>query len=126
MKKYYVDLKGDWAIVFAYDIEMLDLDKIVDWLEELDADDEDIRKACETIMKWNTGFTYNNEKLRMSLVCIGRSTSVEEYMNTLSHEIDHVQEAVCSYYDIPLGTERAAYLQGDIMAGLIHEIRVNK
>lgn len=28
------------------------------------------------------------------------------------HEIDHVQRDVCEYYDVNLGSERAAWLQG--------------
>lgn len=126
MKRYYIDLNKQWAIIFAYDIELLDLDEVANWLEALGASDEDVRRASYTILCWNTGFTFTSGKQKMSVVCISRSSSVEEFMNTLSHELDHVQEAVCKYYDIELGTERAAYVQGDIMAQLVHAVRVNK
>lgn len=126
MKKYYIDLNKQWAIIFAYDIELLDLDEVGNWLEALGATDEDVRRASRTILCWNTGFTFTSDKQKMSVVCISRSSSVEEFMNTLSHELDHVQEAVCKYYGIELGTERAAYVQGDIMARLVHAVRVNK
>lgn len=122
MKRHYADIGGDWAIIFAYDIYMYDLDHIADWLESLGAGDDEIREACQTILKYNTGFTYSNNKLRMSLVCISRATTIEEWVNTLAHEIDHVQEAFCEYYDIPLGGEDAAYLQGDIAGSILHSI----
>lgn len=123
MKKYYIDLSGQWAIIFAYDIELLDLDDVGNWLKALGASDEDVRRASRTILCWNTGFTFSNDDLKMSVVCISRSSSVEEFMNTLSHELDHVQETVCSHYGIELGTETAAYVQGDIMARLVHAVR---
>lgn len=51
----------------------------------------------------------------MSVVCIGNATSLEQWWDTLSHEIDHLQDAIMQYYDVSSGTEEAAWLQGYIM-----------
>lgn len=121
MKKHYIELDG-WAIILAYNIDMYDTYIISDWMESLGADDDDIRNACRTILKYNTGFTFSSSGLKMSLVCIGKVTSVDEWVNTLAHEIDHVQEEYCKYYGIDLGTEEAAYLQGDIAGAIVRVI----
>lgn len=41
----------------------------------------------------------------------------------MSHEIDHLQEAVMEYYDVKPGTEDAAYLQGYIMRAIVKALR---
>lgn len=58
----------------------------------------------------------------MSVVCIGNATSLEQWWDTLSHEIDHLQDAIMQYYDVSSGTEEAAYLQGYIMRGIIRAL----
>lgn len=126
MKKHYIDIHGKWAIVLAYDIWPLDTYEITDWLERLGATDTEIHQACTTILNYNTGFSFTDSHQRMSLVCISKVTSIDEWVNTLAHEIDHVQEEYCDYYGIGLGTEKAAYVQGDIAGAIIKEIGVNK
>ena len=59
----------------------------------------------------------------MSVVCIGDATSLEQWWDTLSHEIDHLQDAVLQYYDVEPGTEDAAWLQGYIMRGIVKALR---
>lgn len=48
----------------------------------------------------------------MSIVCISKTTKVEEFVNTAIHEAKHVQSHICSYYNIDEGSEKAAYLIG--------------
>lgn len=125
MKKHYIDIDGKWAIVLAYDIWPLDTYEITDWLERLGATDDEIYKACKTILNYNTGFSFSDPYQKMSLICISKVTGVDEWVNTLAHEIDHVQEEYCEYYNIPLGTEAAAYVQGDMAGAIMREISSN-
>lgn len=112
MTKHYIDIGGKWAVIFAYGIDSSDLDEIADWLDALGGSYDDIERACRLIMKPNTGFTFSDPNLRMSVMCVGRATSRDEWFDTLVHEIDHVQDAFCGYYGISHGSEDAAYLQG--------------
>ena len=59
----------------------------------------------------------------MSVVCIGNATSLEQWWDTLSHEIDHLQDAIMQYYDVSSGTEDAAWLQGYIMRLIVKALR---
>ena len=67
----------------------------------------------------NSGFTYSNSDLRMSLVVVSDATDKSQWWDTLVHEVDHVQSAICDYYDVPLGSEAAAWTQGYIMRKII-------
>ena len=51
----------------------------------------------------------------MSVLVVGGATSMEQWWDTLDHEIDHLQDAILQYYDVEPGTEDAAWLQGYIM-----------
>lgn len=59
----------------------------------------------------------------MSVMCIGDATDEDQWWDTLSHEIDHLQDAVMQYYDVKPGTEDAAWLQGYIMRLIVKAMK---
>ena len=119
MEKRYIDIEGKWGVVFAYDIKEDDLDEIASWLEALGATRKEVRKARRVVMRWNSGLTFSNDALRMSVMIVSKSTSREQFMNTLSHEIGHLKYDICVYYDVEDGSEEEMYLQGYIMQRII-------
>jgi hypothetical protein len=123
MKKHYLDIAGKWAFIFAYRIEEKDLGEVGDWLEALGAEPLDIIYAQGVLLGLNKGFTFSNSRLRMSVMCISDATSLEQWWDTVSHETDHLQDAILQYYDVKPGTEDAAYLQGYIMRAIVKALR---
>jgi hypothetical protein len=67
----------------------------------------------------NNGFTYSNSDLRMSLVVVSDATDESQWWDTLVHEIRHITDNICEYYDVPLKSEAAAWTQGYIMRKMI-------
>lgn len=122
MKKAYIDIAGKWAFIFAWGIGYKDVDEIASWLRALDATRQEIRKACRVILGQNHGFTFSSQEQRMSVMCISKSTDMPQWLDTIAHEVDHLQDAICRYYDVEPGTEDAAYLQGYIMRGITKAI----
>lgn len=123
MYKHYLDIAGKWAFIFAYNIGEDNLDEIGQWIEALGASRKEIKRTQRLLQTPNKGFTFSKESLRMSVVCIGNTTSLEQWWDTLSHEIDHLQDAVMQYYDVEAGTEDAAWLQGYIMRLIVKALR---
>lgn len=115
MYKHYLDIVGKWAFIFAYDIKEDNLDEIGEWIEALGAKSREIRSTKKLLRRLNKGFTFSSSSLRMSVIVIGGATSMEQWWDTLDHEIDHLQDAILQYYDVEPGTEDAAWLQGYIM-----------
>ena len=115
MTRQYIEV-GDrkWGIIVYYFVGPKDLIEIEDALLQLDCPDEDIDKAMKVLRKKNTGFTFSNSKYKMSLVCISKTTSANEFISTIAHEAKHVQSHICAHYDIKENTEPAAYLIGYI------------
>ncbi len=70
------------------------------------------RTAMRILSRPDTGMTVTKPLLNMSVVFISRATSRGQWVDTVMHEIDHVQSAICDYYGVEPGSEDAAYLQG--------------
>lgn len=88
MTRQDIDVAGYWKITIFYDVD-------TGWL--------------------NTGFTHSDTRKRRSVVVIGKSTSKRQFMNTMVHEMKHVQSAICRFYRVPEDGEDAAYLIGWII-----------
>ena len=65
--------------------------------------------------KEDTGFTYTDSSKKKSIIGISRTTSQEQFLNTIVHEAKHVQSHICDYYNVPEDGEDAAYLIGYIV-----------
>ena len=125
MFKHYLDIAGKWAFVIAYSIGPDDLDEVGEWLKALGARPRKIRQAKRLLTKLNKGLTLSYSGLRMSVMCIGDATSLEQWWDTLDHEIDHLQDAILEYYGVKHGTEDAAWLQGYIMRLIVRAMRAD-
>lgn len=123
MYKHYLDIVGKWAFIFAYNIGEEDLDEVGEWIMALGASPKEIRQTKKLLRRLNKGFTFSSQLLRMSVMVIGDATSLEQWWDTLSHEIDHLQDAVMQHYDVAPGTEDAAWLQGYIMRLIVNALR---
>lgn len=109
-----ISIDGRWRVVVLYDVQPGDIRDVAQLMSLMGADTADIRDAADNLSGWNAGMTYTSFPQQTSLVCIGRADSLREFLNTVSHETDHVQAHVAEYYGVTLGTEQAAYLQGYI------------
>ena len=63
-------------------------------------------------MRPNSGFTHTQG--RTSIIGVGWTDSPEQFYNTLIHEINHLQDDICSYYGLPLSGEIPSTISGDI------------
>ena len=62
----------------------------------------------------NIGLTYTNKDDRKTIIVIGCSSDIAEFVNTLTHEINHFIEHVMEALNIESGTEDEAYFTGDL------------
>lgn len=70
----------------------------------------------------DTGFTYTNPSIMKAVVVIGPSSSGDEFINTLVHEVHHLAVAIAANLGVDLEGEAPAYIAGDSardLAGII-------
>lgn len=116
MIKETIYIKDKWKIILFIDIDYDRYDIIESALTDLLAPTKTIDDIYNKIgYKYDCGFTYSDFYYRTSVVGINKTTSRREMINTISHELDHVQADICNYYEINLNSEDAAYLMGYLM-----------
>ena len=62
----------------------------------------------------NTGLIFSNKSERNTIIVVGRSSDIAEFVNTLTHEINHFIEHVMEALHIQSGTEDEAYFTGEL------------
>ena len=62
----------------------------------------------------NTGLIFSNKSERKTIIVVGRSYDIAEFVNTLTHEINHFIEHVMEALHIQSGTEDEAYFTGEL------------
>lgn len=114
LAKWFTIGDDAWRVVVNYDVHPEDLRYVLMQVDRIGVSDRDREEIVKLFDVANHGFTVSDYSERMSLVCIGWSSSERGRRNTIIHEIDHVQHDVCEYYGVPLGSEEAAYVQGTL------------
>lgn len=122
MKKHYIDIDGYWGVIFLYDYDLMDMDEIAAILDSFGLSERKICKAMPVLYGVNSGMTVSRADLTMSVIIVSNATSMEQFFDTIAHEIDHVQDAVDMFYGVRQGSEDSAWLQGYIMRGITNAL----
>lgn len=101
-----------WRLSILYNVTVNDLDIVLPMLWEKGCSNEGIKDVAIAIVNPNSGFTLTQG--RYSIMGIGWTNSQEEFVNTLVHEINHLQDDICNYYNLPTFGELASTIAGDI------------
>jgi hypothetical protein len=124
MIKSVIDVAGYWSIVLFVDVDYDRFDIIESALTNILAPISVIDEIYDKISyKYDSGVTFTNSDFRTSVVCINKTTSREELINTITHEADHIQDDICDYYNVPLDSEQAAYLIGYLVGKMYYNSR---
>lgn len=113
---------GRWTadFVFSEDREDYDMEGVLSFLYEMEAPISKMRQVYRLMKggKPNRGFTYANEETRRALVVVGPTTSGEQFLNTLVHEVHHLAVFIADGLGLDLRSEDPAYLAGDTAMAL--------
>lgn len=115
MTERYIDIDGAWGVLFCCDYGRRDIERMWAIMESFGLSEYSIIEAMDVLRHRNTGMTISRYDVTMSVMFVSEATSHEQLMDTVAHEIDHVQYAICRYYDVERGGEDAAWLQGYLM-----------
>lgn len=111
---------GRWLVYFFFAEDGYDREEILSFLDTFDASEESISKADRIMRasKLDKGFTFTNDLLRRAVVVIGPSSSGAEFLNTFTHEIRHLANAIAASIGYELDAEEPSYLTGDTVREL--------
>ena len=106
---------GRWQVEFYFAVDGYDIDVLLDRMFDFGASGSTMRQAMELMEsdKLNTGFTFSNPYDRVAIVAVGPTSSAEEFIDSLVHEVHHLAVAIASELGIDLESETPAYVAGD-------------
>jgi len=106
---------GCWKVDFLFVEAAYDEEEVLTFMYDNEASYDRMLDAKD-IMKDNrpnTGFTYSDPEYHYALVVVGPTTSGEEFIDTLTHELLHLATEVAVSKGDTAGSETAAYTLGD-------------
>lgn len=104
-----------WYILLYYGTNKYHKKDVMDTLISLGCPYKSAKHATDTVCtKLNTGLTFSNIDHRTSFVCVSDTTELPQMVNTIVHEIKHLQTHICGYYGVSEYGEQAACLTGYI------------
>lgn len=113
MIKQLLRINDKWDVLIWYCVTEDDYQEVYDTLVEFGCPILDAEYSANTVSSFpNTGLTFSDTDSRVSFVCVSSTTSYSQFVDTLMHEIKHVQSHICEYYDVDENSEDAAYLVG--------------
>lgn len=120
----YIDIKGKWGIIFCHDIKRLDEYEMRQSMMAFGLHGEELDDAIDVLLyEKNSGLCVTRPDIRMSLVFVGKATGGDQWWDSTAHEIlYHVACAIFDYYDVPYGSEDAAWTVGYLMRKIVQTI----
>lgn len=117
--------RARWNVVVYYNVSCNDADEVMRGLYTIGCEGEDARLSILNLnsCRANNGITYSNYRDRMSVMVIGVTSSVGEFVNTFVHEIIHLNDHIkASGRMIIEDDEVSAYAMGDFAQDCFREI----
>ena len=113
---------GRWSVDFLFGPDGYDTEQVLVCLYDADASDDILVKAYHILEDDdnNTGFTFTNQNLKKAVVVVGPTSSGDEFVNTLVHELYHVAAAIADGLGLDYQGEGPAYIIGDSAMDLTH------
>lgn len=107
----FITIHG-WRVLFFFAVRNPDSLPIIRALRDAGAQTEITGRAQRLLEsdRLNCGFTYSSREDKTAVTYIGPTTSAAQFLNTWSHELRHIADAVTE----PGEREPPAYLTGDI------------
>ena len=96
-------------------------DMVMECLEDMGAENDILENAHGLIVenRPNQAFTYSNG--RRTCIYIGWTTSGEEFLNSMIHEIRHLVDHIAAFYGLD-NNEAVGYISGDAALLLAEDI----
>lgn len=125
MQTHYIDIDGYWGVVFCHGFDITDADEMAAIMDSFGMNRSKARKAVRILLGVNTGMAVSREDLRMSVIFVGKCSSMEQFADTVAHESLHVARAICDYYGVPCDSEDEAWTLGYIVRGIAEELNMD-
>lgn len=115
----------DWVVHAFYAVTEYYVEDIMDYLWELGCDAHKAKQAYENMTsgQMNNGLCYSNYAKKESVLVIAKTTSAEEFTNSMFHELTHLQSHIAQVFHLSPTDEEVAYLTGDVIMQMYPKVK---
>lgn len=103
-----------WFMVYYNVASSDDRKKVFGALLSSGSSTEAANRAISVLTIPNTAYIFSDTKHNASIIALSAVTSKIEFLNSVTHELQHATAHVCDTFSIPLNSEQAGYIQGEI------------
>lgn len=106
----------DWHVRIYYAVSTYWADRIASDMRRIGCYGIQLDRAYSSLVKGdlNTGITYSNFKLGETVMVISITSTPAEFLNTWTHEMQHLCRHVSQAFSLDPYGEESAYLAGDV------------
>lgn len=114
----------DWMLHLFLDVNPEYLYEVVTKMDDVAISSHIIRRVALLIKhsEYDYGLTATNSSLRETVMVVGESSSREEFLNTLQHEVRHLVDDIAECDSINPYGEEVGYITGTINTLLAQNI----
>lgn len=115
----------DWIVHALYAVTDYYVEEIMDYLWTLGCDAHKAKQAYENMTsgQLNNGLCYSNYVKKESVLVIAKTTSAEEFTNSMFHELTHLQSHIAQVFYLKPTSEDVAYLTGGIIMQMYPKVK---
>lgn len=112
--------KYDWTVYAYIAVHEYYTYEILERMRTIGAGIDDIQRAHANLVGGNidNGLAYSNINERKTVLVIGLTSSAMQFMNSMVHEIRHLQQHIANSFMIDENSEEVCYMCGDIAMAL--------
>lgn len=112
---FYIE-EYDWYVRVYYAVKKYWAERIANDLYECGCRSSNLERAYRSLKagNLNTGLTYSNFGKRKTIMVISKTSSPEQFQNSLDHEKGHLCRHISEAFGINPYGEEAQYLSGEV------------
>lgn len=117
--------KYKWFVDIYFNANKYDIDIILDALYNAQCPYVGAKEVYNIITRnhFNTALIYTDNQYKHSIIVICEATSIGQCINSIVHEIRHLQEHIANKYNIPSNSEEVCYIIGNIAENFYYAIK---
>lgn len=107
------DVKSYWKVIVYYNVDYALFSDIFNSLHKAGAASEDIENIYGNMVSGKAkAVTYSNYSKHISIVLFNKHKNMQDYINSIVHEAEHIKQAMLAVYGVDDEGEPPAYTIG--------------
>ena len=113
MVRQEFDVDGYWRVVVYYDVDYHSFDAIYEDLKSAGIHDWKIKEVYHMLFTGKAkAATLSSSSDHISIVLFNKHSSIQDYLNSIVHEAEHIKQAMLKTYRVEDAGEPPAYTIG--------------